>query len=234
MIVDRLVYGDSKLSLCNHYPNTCMWELNGVTEKPNADAHCYRAMDKLLQRQSTIQKKLAHQHLQSGHLVLYDITSVYFEGEYPTSEWVKFGYNRDRKKGFEQIVVGLICNARGCLVGVEVYAGNTKDETTVIDKIHQIKTDYGIEKIIFVGDRGMITQSNIEAIKRDDDLNTISALTHGGMMKLLEEKVIQSICSMNTPSMRSWIPTSRVDAIVCVVILSPPNRKPRPGNGCWN
>ena len=106
MIVGRLVYAGSKLSLCNHYPNTCLWELNGVTEKPNVDAHCYRAMDKLLQRQSAIQKKLARKHLQSGHLVLYDITSVYFEGEYQASEWVKFGYNRDRKKGFGQIVVG--------------------------------------------------------------------------------------------------------------------------------
>jgi transposase len=148
-------------------------------------------MDKLLKRQISIQKKLASQHLQSGHLILYDITSVYFEGEYPGSELVKFGYNRDRKKGREQIVVGLICNDQGCPVGVEVYAGNTKDETTVIDKIHEIKTTYGIEKIIFVGDRGMVTHSNIEALKDDDDLQTISALSHGGMMKLLNEKVIE-------------------------------------------
>ena len=191
MIIGRLVYAGSKLSLCNHFPNTCLWELNGVTEKPEVDVHCYPVMDQLLQRQSAIQKKLAGQHLQSGHLVLYDITSVYFEGEYKASELVKFGYNRDRKQGREQMVVGLICNAQGCPVGVEVYAGNTKDETTVLDKIQQIKTDYGIDKIIFVGDRGMVTQSNIEALKDEDDLKTISALTHGGMMKLLNEKVIQ-------------------------------------------
>jgi transposase len=123
--------------------------------------------------------------------VLYDITSVYFEGEYKTSELVKFGYNRDRKKGREQIVVGLICNGQGCPVGVEVYSGNTKDETTVIDKIHEIKMDYGIERIIFVGDRGMVTQSNIEALKDEDDLQMIGALTHGEMMSLLKEKVIE-------------------------------------------
>ena len=191
MIVGRLVYAGSKLSLCNHAPNTCLWELAGITDKPMVDEHCYQAMDKLLQRQSGIQKKLARQHLQSGHLVLYDITSVYFEGEYQASELVKFGYNRDRKKGREQIVVGLICNEQGCPVGVEVYAGNTKDETTVIDKIHEIKNIYGIEKIIFVGDRGMVTQSNIEALKDENDLQTISALTHGGMMRLLDEKVIE-------------------------------------------
>ena len=191
MIVGRLVHAGSKLSLCNHAPNTCLWELSGITDQPKVDEHCYQAMDKLLKRQPAIQKKLAHQHLHSGHLVLYDITSVYFEGDYPGSELVKFGYNRDRKQGREQIVVGLICNGQGCPVGVEVYAGNTKDETTVMDKIHEIKSAYGIEKIIFVGDRGMVTQSNIEALKEVDDLKTISALTHGGMMTLLKEKVIE-------------------------------------------
>ena len=123
---------------------------------------------------------------------LYDITSVYFEGEYKGSELVGFGYNRDRKKGREQIVVGLICNGEGCPVGVEVYAGNTKDETTVLDKIHEIQAEYGIEKIIFVGDRGMVTQHNLEAIKEVEDLQMIGALTHGEMMGLLKEKVIKT------------------------------------------
>ena len=191
MIVGRLVYAGSKLSLCNHHPNTCLWELCGIEDPPDVDVQCYEPMDKLLQRQSAIQKNLARGHLNGGHLVLYDITSVYFEGEYKASDLVKFGYNRDRKRGREQIVVGLICNGQGCPIGVEVYAGNTKDETTVIAKIHEIKKNYGIEKIIFVGDRGMITQSNIEALKEEDDLQTIGALTHGEMMTLLKEKVIQ-------------------------------------------
>jgi hypothetical protein len=190
MIVGRLVYAGSKLSLCNHHPNTCLWELCGIEESPDADVHCYEPMDRLLQRQGAIQRTLARRHLNGGHLVLYDITSVYFEGEYKQSELVTFGYNRDGKKGREQIVVGLICNAQGCPVGVEVYAGNTKDETTVIAKIHEIKASYGIEKIIFVGDRGMITQSNIEALKDEEDLQTIGALTHAEMMALLKDKVI--------------------------------------------
>lgn len=190
MIVGRLVYAGSKLSLCNHHPNTCLWELCGLEEAPDVDLHCYAPMDKLLQRQGAIQRTLARRHLNGGHLVLYDITSVYFEGEYRHSELVTFGYNRDGKKGREQIVVGLICNAQGCPVGVEVYAGNTKDETTVIDKVHEIKANYGIEKIIFVGDRGMITRSNIEALKDEEDLHTIGALTHGEMMTLLKTKVI--------------------------------------------
>lgn len=86
--------------------------------------------------------------------------------------------------------MGLICNGQGCPVGVEVYAGNTKDETTVIDKVHEIKAAYGIEKIIFVGDRGMITRTTIESLKDEEDLQTIGALTHGEMMTLLKDKVI--------------------------------------------
>jgi len=191
MIVGRLISAGSKLSLCNHSPNTCLWELCGVFGSPDVDLHCYGPMDKLLKRQRAIQKNLAGQHLQAGHLVLYDITSVYFEGEYNHSELVRYGYNRDGKKGREQVVVGLICNAQGCPVGVEVYSGNTKDESTVVDKIHEIKADYGIEKIIFVGDRGMVTHYNIDALKKDADLHMISALTHGEMMRLLKQKVIE-------------------------------------------
>ena len=191
MIVGRLVYAGSKLSLCHHAPNTCLWELCGIEGQPDVESHCYAPMDSLLQRQGAIQKKLARRHLNAGHVVLYDITSVYFEGEYNTSELVKFGYNRDGKKGHEQVVVGLICNAQGCPVGVEVYAGNTKDETTVIDKVQEIKRDYGIENVIFVGDRGMITQSTIEALKDEADLQTIGALTHPEMRSLLQVKVIE-------------------------------------------
>jgi len=190
MIVGRLVYAGSKLSLCNHHPNTCLWELCGVADPPDVDVHCYEPMDKLLQRQAAIQRTLARRHLNGGHLVLYDITSVYFEGEYKDSELVAFGYNRDGKKGREQVVVGLICNGQGCPVGVEVYAGNTKDETTVVDKVHEIKRSYGIEKVILVGDRGMITHSSIEALQDEEDLQTIGALTHGQMMTLLKDKVI--------------------------------------------
>ena len=190
MIIGRLVYAGSKLSLVNHHPNTCLWELCGIDGTPDVDEHCYEPMDRLLQRQDSIQKALARQHLSHGHVILYDITSLYFEGDYPDSDWVTFGYNRDDKKGREQVVVGLICNEQGCPVGVEVYAGNTQDETTVVAKVHAIKERYGIENVIFVGDRGRVTRSTIEALKDEDDLRTIGALTHGEMMTLLKNKVI--------------------------------------------
>jgi transposase len=185
-----LVYAGSKLALCNHHPNTCLWELCGIDDAPNVEANCYEPMDRLLQRQKAIQKTLAGRHLRNGQVILYAITSVYFEGDYKDSELVAFGYNRDGKKSREQIVVGLICNDQGCPVGVDVYAGNTKDETTVVDKVQEIKQDYGIEKLIFVGDRGMVTRSNIDALKDEKDLQTIGALTHGEMMTLLKNKVI--------------------------------------------
>ena len=191
MIVGRLVYAGSKLALCNHAPNTCLWELCGVDGRPDVDVECYEAMDRLLLRQRAIQKKLARRHLHAGQLVLYDITSIYFEGEYQTSSLVKFGYNRDRKRGREQVVVGLICNGQGCPVGVEVYAGNTKDETTVLAKIDEITTTYGIETIIVVGDRGMVTQSKVAALKEAENVHLISALTHRELQTLLKDNVIE-------------------------------------------
>lgn len=191
MIAGRIVYAGSKLSLCNQFENSSLWELVGINGRPDVEDDCYLPLDKLLDRQEAIQKNLANKYLKDGHLVLYDITSSYLEGEYTDSEIVKFGYNRDMKKGHKQVVIGLICSATGCPVGVEIYPGNTKDETTVIEKINEIRKKYGIKKIIFVGDRGMVTKSNIEAIKNEEDIQTITALTRSEIYSLIERKVIQ-------------------------------------------
>jgi transposase len=147
-------------------------------------------MDKLLERQDAIQKRLARKHLSKGTLVLYDITSCYVEGEYSDSELVAFGYNRDEKNGHEQIVVSLLCTKEGCPVAVEVLKGNTKDETTVLNKINEIKEKYGIEKVVFVGDRGMVTQSKYEQIDHEV-VKVISALTHQTIKKLCEKQIVQ-------------------------------------------
>ena len=117
MIVGRIVYAGSKLALSHQRKNTVLWELCGVEGKIDVDKHCYDVMDRLLERQPAIQRTLAKKHLQNGHLVLYDITSSYFEGEYPDSEIVTFGYNRDGKRGHEQMVIALLCNENGCPVG---------------------------------------------------------------------------------------------------------------------
>jgi len=190
MIIGRIVYAGSKLALSHQGQNTALWELCGVEGKVDVDKHCYEVMDRLLERQPAIQRTLAKKHLQKGHLVLYDITSSYLEGEYEASDIVAFGYNRDGKRGHEQVVIGLICNEQGCPVGVEVFPGNTQDASTVPAKIAQIQNDYGVSELIFVGDRGMITQANNRKLKGVAGLQTISALSHRQIVELLQRKVI--------------------------------------------
>lgn len=191
MIIGRIIYAGSKLSLCYQRSNTNLWEICGITDSINVDKHCYQAMDRLLERQGAIQRKLAKKHLHDNQLILYDITSSYLEGTYKNSGLVEFGHNRDGKKGHEQIVIGLICNKQGCPIGVEVYPGNTQDSATVVDKIQEIKKSYGIKTLIFVGDRGMLTKHNLEIFDRDENLKTITALTKADINQLLERKVIK-------------------------------------------
>jgi hypothetical protein len=190
MIVGRLVYAGSKLSLSNCGSYSALWETCGIEKEIDVSVHCYDAMDKLLERQEAIQKTLAKKQLQNGTLVLYDITSSYMEGEYADSDLVDFGYNRDKKRGHEQIVISLLCSKDGCPIAVEVLNGHTKDETTVLDKITEIKEKYDIEKVVFVGDRGMVTQTNYERIGHET-VKVISALTHGAIKSLLEKGAIQ-------------------------------------------
>ena len=192
MIVGRIVYAGSKLALSNQWKDTALWELCGVEGSIDVEEHCYLPMDRLLERQKAIQRTLASKHLQDGHMVLYDITSTYFEGAYLESDIVLFGYNRDGKKGHEQVVLGLLCNAEGCPVGVEVFAGNTQDASTVAAKIAELRRDYGLKHVTFVGDRGMITQANAEELKEVKGLHTISALTHRQIVELMERKLIQA------------------------------------------
>jgi transposase len=192
MIVGRVVYAGSKLALSNQWKNTALWELCGVEGPVDVEEHCYLPMDRLLERQRAIQRTLASKHLKNGHLVLYDITSTYLEGAYLESQIVLFGYNRDGKKGHEQVVLGLLCNAEGCPVGVEVFAGNTQDASTVVAKIQELRRDYGLKEVTFVGDRGMVTQANAEELKGVEGLHTISALTHRQIVELVERKVIQA------------------------------------------
>jgi transposase len=190
MIIGRIVYAGSKLALSQQGSNTLLWELCGVEGKVDVDKHCYEVMDRILERQPAIQKALGKKQLQEGCLVLYDITSSYFEGEYEASEIVGFGYNRDGKRGHEQVVIALICNEEGCPVGVEIFAGKTQDASTVVGKVQEIQKEYGLRELIFVGDRGMITQANLRRLEGTEGLQTISALTHRQVVDLLERKVI--------------------------------------------
>jgi transposase len=190
MIIGRLVYAGSKLYLSKSTTYSALWEICGINNEIDVNYNCYEVMDKLLSRQKSIQKTLATKHFYDGVLVLYDITSCYMEGEYKNSELVDFGYNRDKKRGHEQIVISLLCNKDGCPVAVEVLKGNTKDETTVLDKINEIQQVYKIENVIFVGDRGMITQSKYKQIDHKT-IKIISALNHETIRQLNEKGTIQ-------------------------------------------
>jgi transposase len=191
MIVGRVVYAGSKLALTNQAKRSALWELCGVPGQVDVEDHCYHPMDRLLERQKAIQRALAKKHLQNGQVVLYDITSTYFEGAYTESDIVLFGYSRDGKRGHEQVVLGLLCDERGCPVGLELFAGNTQDAQTVLDKVQELRTEYGLSEVILVGDRGMITATNAAQLEHVEGLHTISALTHHQIFDLVERKVIQ-------------------------------------------
>jgi transposase len=189
MIIGRIVYQGSKLSLSRVPEISYLWEICGVTDKEiDVDKRCYDVMDELISRQELIQKKLADKHLSDGSVILYDITSSYFEGDYDDTEIVTYGYNRDKKRGKKQITIGLICNKYGCPVAVNIFPGNTTDCTSVQPIINEIKGKYGISNFVFVGDRGMLTQKNL---KINSDISTITALTHAAMKKLCNENNVE-------------------------------------------
>ena len=134
----------------------------------------YRAMDWLLERQGQIEKQLAKRHLQHGCLVLYDLTSTYFEGRHcPIAH---YGHSRDERPGNLQIVFGLLTDRDGRPVAVEVFEGNTADPKTVAAQVEKLRVRFGLERVILVGDRGMLTSARIEQDLRSSGLDWITAL----------------------------------------------------------
>jgi len=150
----------------------------------------YRAMDWLLDRQALIEKKLAARHLEDGSLILYDVTSSFYTGTH--CSLAAFGHPRDGKNGYPQIVYGLLCNAAGCPIAVEVFKGNTGDPKTLGSQIQKVRTRFGLKRVIFVGDRGMITAKRIdEELRGVEGLDWITALRADSIKKLAEQQVIQ-------------------------------------------
>ncbi len=192
MIVGRILYQGSKLSLVNQYMDTSLWELAGhdYGVRPDVEKHCYKPMDELLKRKTRIERKLAKKHLMDGCVILYDITNTWFEGEYENSQKVVFGKGKGGKIGYKQIALGLLTNKEGCPVGVEIFKGNVSDQKTVLDQVKRLSGKYGIEQAIFTGDRGMLTAKRVDEIS-ETDFKVITALTHHEMKTLLEKEDIQ-------------------------------------------
>ena len=192
MIVARLIDPQSKLATARGLGaettfNT-LGEMLGVDSA--SEDELYAAMDWLGERQERIEAKLSARHLHNGSLVLYDVTSTYFEGR--TCPLAKLGHNRDGKKGKLQIVFGLLCTEEGCPVAVEVFSGDTGDPSTLQTQIAKIRDRFGLKRVIMVGDRGLITQARIrEELRPVKGLAWITALRASQIRKLAEQGVFQ-------------------------------------------
>ena len=177
MLVARILDPQSKLATARSLGHdTALTSLGQTLAVESADADAlYAAMDWLLPRQPQIEAALAKRHLAEGTLALYDLTSTYFEGQ--TCPLAKFGHRRDGKKGTLQIVFGLICNAEGCPVAVEVFAGNTADPATLATQLQKLRARFHLRRVVLVGDRGVLTEARIRAeLQAVEGLDWITAL----------------------------------------------------------
>jgi transposase len=187
MVAARILAPHTKLATTRWWHTTTLAEDFGVAEA-SEDA-LYAAMDWLLQRQDTIQKKLAVRHLREGSLVLYDLSSSYFEGT--TCPLAKRGYSRDGKPGTLQVNYGLLTDVRGCPVAVSVHEGNTADSQTFMPEVQQLRQDFGLQRMVMVGDRGMISQKAIDEMRDADGMGWITALKSVSIRALLEQGQLQ-------------------------------------------
>jgi len=187
MIVERLIAPCSKLATTRMWHSTTLAQRLAVGDADEDEL--YAAMDWLLVRQSRIEKKLAARHLGEGQQVLYDVSSSYYEGH--TCALVQFGHSRDGKRGKPIVVYGVLTDVQGRPVAVEVYPGNTGDPSTVADQVETLKGRFGLERVVLVGDRGMLTQTQIEVLKTHPGIGWISALRSEKVRQLADEKHLQ-------------------------------------------
>lgn len=187
MVAARIVAPHTKLATTRWWHTTTLAEDFGVAEANEDDL--YAAMDWLLARQDAIQKKLSRRHLSDGSLVLYDLSSSYFEGT--TCPLAKLGYNRDGKKGLLQVNYGLLTDARGCPVAVSVHEGNVADSATFMPEVQRLREQFGIEQLVMVGDRGMIGHASIAELREMAGIGWITALKNASMRTLVEQGQLQ-------------------------------------------
>ena len=187
MIVERLIHPCSKLATTRLWHSSTLAEELTVSDATEDDL--YEAMDWLLDRQSRIEHKLAVRHLGEGTQVLYDVTSSYYEGR--TCPLMRFGHDRDGKTGRPIVVYGVLTDAQGRPIALQVYPGNTGDPTTVPDQVHKLREQFALEQVVLVGDRGMLTQTQIDKLKQYPGLGWISALRSSAIRELVEAGALQ-------------------------------------------
>jgi len=158
------------------------------SQEKRAAGEFYAAMDWLLERQAKIEDALAKRHLSSGCTVLYDLSSSYFEGS--SCPLAKYGYSRDHRKDRPQVQYGLLCNEDGIPVAIEVVEGNTGDPKTIPAQVERLRERFGLERVVVVGDRGMVTEARIREDIATVGYDWISALVHKSILPLVQAKVI--------------------------------------------
>jgi transposase len=187
MVAARIISAHTKLATTRWWHTTTLPEEFGVVDADETDL--YAAMDWLLQRQGQIEKKLAARHLSEGSLALYDLSSSYFEGR--CCPLAKIGYSRDGKRNTPQVNYGLLTTRTGCPVAISVYEGNTADVNTLLPQVTQLREDFGLERLVLVGDRGMISHKAIDTLRSLDGLAWITALKSSQIRVLVEGGTLQ-------------------------------------------
>ena len=190
LVAGRVLHAGSKLSLSGLLAEgTRSSTLGQVLGVEGADENeLYGAMDWLVERQGKIEDALARKHLTNGCLVLYDVSSSYMEGKH--CPLARFGYSRDHRRDRMQITYGLLCNADGCPVAVEVFEGNTNDHQTVANQVQKLKGRFGLKHVVLVGDRGMVSETTIREELEPLGLDWVTALKEASVRKLAEARVI--------------------------------------------
>ena len=192
MIVARLIEPQSKLATARGFrqetASSSLGEVLGLQAADEDDL--YQAMDWLLPRQQRIERGLAQRHLSEGSLVLYDLSSTYFEGR--QCPLAQFGKSRDERSGNRQIVFGLLTDAAGCPLAIEVFEGNTGDPATVAAQVSKLRERFGLERLVLVGDRGMLTAARIrEDLQPLAGIDWITALKSVEVQKLVSDQALQ-------------------------------------------
>ena len=187
MLVARVLEPASKLathrSLRDETATSSLGRVLGVGQSSVDDL--YRALDWLHEAQPLIERRLARAHLLGSTLVLYDLTSTWLTGR--CCELAARGHSRDGKREDPQIVFGLVCSAQGCPIAVEVFKGNTADPATVAAQVAKLKERFGIERIAWVGDRGMLTSARIEQVLKPQGMDWVSSLRAPQIAQLAQE-----------------------------------------------
>ncbi len=187
MVAARVLEPHTKLATTRWWHTTTLAEEYGVEGADERDL--YGAMDWLLERQGAIERKLAARHLREGALALYDLSSSYFEGTH--CPLAKIGHNRDGKKNKLQVNYGLLTNRAGCPVAVSVYEGNTGDAKTLMPQVTKLREEFGLERVVLVGDRGMISQKAIGELRELEGFSWITALKSSQIRSLVEGEALQ-------------------------------------------